>query len=70
MKYYVNSQQQPTGEHEVHKNQGCPTPAAPHHQIDLGDFASCYPAVEEAKRRYPEWEIDGCKHCSPLCHTR
>lgn len=70
MKYYVNSNEQPTGEHEVHQAVGCPHPAEAQNQIDLGDFPNCEPAVQEAKRRFPQWEIDGCKWCSPACHTR
>lgn len=70
MRYYVNGRQQPTGEHEVHKAVGCPTPAATENQIDLGDFTSCRPAVNEAKRKFPQWDIDGCKYCSPECHTK
>ena len=69
--YYMNKNPQPqSGDYEVHR-MGCPTPAAPENQIHLGAFASCHPAVAEAKRRWPHLahKINGCAHCSPLCHT-
>ena len=47
--YYMNQNPQPqSGDYEVHR-MGCPTPAAPENQIHLGAFASCHPAVAEAK---------------------
>ena len=70
MRYYVNRTAQPTGEHEVHQNVGCPHPADPVNRVDLGEFSECRPAVQEARDRFPQWEIDGCAHCCPACHTR
>lgn len=68
MRYYVNTNAQPNGDHEVHKEVGCPTPADPKNRKYLGDFSSCVGAVAEAKKHYPT--ADGCKHCSPECHSR
>lgn len=67
MRYYVNTNAQTNGDHEVHKSVGCPTPAASANQLDLGDFANCHGAVAAAKIRYPT--ADGCANCSPECHT-
>ncbi len=36
---------------------------------ELGNFSDCREAIKEAKKRYPDWRIDGCKHCSPKCHN-
>lgn len=56
----------PGGNHEVHK-EGCQWWPADGNREDLGEFSSCYGAVEEAKKRgYPK--VDGCKDCCPACH--
>jgi hypothetical protein len=67
MRYYVNTNQQPNGDHEVHRETVCPTPAAPSNRRDLGDFTNCVDAVREAKKIYPT--ANGCANCSPACHT-
>jgi len=67
MRYYVNTNAQANGDHEVHKEIGCPTPAASENRKYLGDFATCAPAVAEAKKTYSK--ADGCANCSPECHT-
>ncbi len=67
-RYYVNKNAQDNGDHEVHKTEGCPTPADEGNRLDLGDFASCQEAVREAKKHYAQ--SDGCANCSPACHTR
>lgn len=66
-RYYVNTNSQVTGEHEVHKD-GCPTPADFSNRLYLGYFNSCHEAVREARKQYNN--VDGCRNCSPLCHTR
>jgi len=68
-KYYVNKNAQPTGEHEVHK-EGCSYMPSTQNAEYLGVFLDCYGAVAEAKRVHPNWDIDGCAHCSPDCHTK
>jgi hypothetical protein len=68
MRYYVNTNPQPNGDHEVHKDDpNCPTPAAPQNRRYLGDHPSCYTAVIQAKLVYPT--ANGCAYCSPQCHT-
>jgi hypothetical protein len=67
MNYYVNKHAQSNGDHEVH-TQTCRFLPSEHNQKYLGDFSSCEPAVEEAKKTDPL--ADGCKFCSPSCHTR
>ena len=66
-RYYVNTNAQPTGEHEVHRD-GCPTPADVSNRKYLGEFTTCHGAVREAKKHYSN--VDGCANCSPDCHTR
>jgi len=68
MRYYVNTQAQYNGDHEVHQATGCPTPAAAQHQKDLGDHPNCQSAVRAAKQYYTQ--TNGCAHCSPTCHTQ
>lgn len=63
--YYVNTNAQSTGEHEVHKK-GCSYfPDAP---LYLGYFADCKEAITEAKEHYSN--VDGCYYCCLECHTR
>lgn len=68
MRYYVNANAQPTGEHEVHLANGCMFPAAPRNQVDLGEHPNCQSALRAAKQRYSN--VDGCVHCTPSCHSR
>jgi hypothetical protein len=68
MRYYVNTQAQNNGDHEVHKATGCPTPAAAQHQKDLGDHPDCQSAVRAAKKYYAQ--SNGCANCVPACHTQ
>lgn len=65
-KYYVNKQAQANGDHEVHKD-GCNYMPSQSNQQFLGDFATCYEAVREAKRYYSR--SNGCYFCSRECHT-
>lgn len=66
-KYYVNNRRQSNGDHEVH-SESCPYLLAIESKTYLGEFSSCFPAVAKAKQTYPS--ADGCKTCSPACHTR
>lgn len=63
--YYVNNEAQSTGEHEVHAY-GCTY--FPSNRTYLGEFASCWGAITEAKKYYGN--VDGCCWCSRACHTR
>lgn len=65
-KYYVNKNEQETGEHEVHKS-GCSWMPDSDNRIYLGDFTSCHGAVKKAKEYYDD--VDGCYYCSNDCHN-
>ena len=67
MRYYVNKNAQNTGEHEVHA-QSCSFCPAEANRLYLGDFTTCKPAVQEAKKHYSK--VDGCYYCARDCHTR
>lgn len=67
--YYLNQNQQPNGDYEVHTST-CSFLPAPANREYLGDFTHCPQAVGEAKRRHPTWHrINGCYYCSLACHT-
>ncbi|MDZ7840828.1 MAG: hypothetical protein U5R46_08420 [Gammaproteobacteria bacterium] len=65
-RYYVNKNAQANGDHEVHR-EGCNFFPDPENRIYLGDFTSCRPAVQEAKKHYRQ--SNGCFYCSRECHT-
>lgn len=65
-KYYVNTNSQPNGDHEVH-TEGCSRLPLPQNRKYLGEFTSCEPAVREAKKTYPT--ADGCFYCCRPCHN-
>ncbi|MEQ8443003.1 MAG: hypothetical protein RIM33_14785 [Alphaproteobacteria bacterium] len=65
--YYVNKNAQSTGEHEVHET-GCSFLPDQQNRVYLGDFLSCGPAVQEAKKHYNN--VDGCYFCCNPCHTK
>ena len=64
--YCVNKQAQNNGDHEVHK-EGCLWYPLAYNRINLGYFHSCHGAVVEARKYYIQ--VNGCAHCSPVCHT-
>lgn len=66
--YYLNSNQQANGDHEVHRSD-CTYLPAPANQIALGAHSGCNLAVAKARQMYPSARINGCAYCSPLCHT-
>lgn len=67
MRYYVNKNAQPTGEHEVHKSSCSWLPDA-ENRIYLGDYDKATDALKEAKKYYSN--VDGCYYCCPEIHTR
>lgn len=67
MRYYVNKNAQPTGEHEIHKSTCVWLPDA-ENRTYLGEFDNSYDAKEAAKKYYNN--VDGCKNCCPEIHTR
>lgn len=64
--YYVNSNAQSNGDHEVHKS-GCSYMPSANNRISLGDHSTCHSAVTAAKRYYNK--VNGCYYCSNACHT-
>ncbi|WP_228520705.1 hypothetical protein [Flavobacterium sp. JLP] len=66
MNYYVNQNAQSNGDHEVH-TENCEYLPSLVNRNYLGDYSSCKPAVDEAKKTYSQ--SNGCKTCCPNCHT-
>ncbi len=66
MYYYVNTQAQTNGDHEVH-NSSCSFLPLPQNRLYLGDFDGCWKAVVEARKHYAK--SNGCFFCSNACHT-
>jgi hypothetical protein len=69
--YYINKNPQSvpeSGEHEVHKDSNCSKAPFPENRISLGDFSDCKDALTEARKRFPDWKIDGCEECNNECH--
>lgn len=66
--YCVNSNAQPTGEHEVHNLATCTVLPNPENRVPLGEHLTCQTAVAAARNIYSN--VDGCAVCSPACHTR
>jgi hypothetical protein len=64
--YCVNRNSQSNGDHEVHVYSCSYLPAA-ENRLYLGDFATCGPAVTEAKKHYAQ--SNGCYYCCNPCHT-
>ncbi len=60
--YYLNLHEQPEGEHEIHTDGCLYFPAAKNAEY-LGRYIYAVNALAEAKRRYPRWNINGCRHC-------
>jgi len=65
-KYYVNTNSQSNGDHEVHTSDCSYLPRAENRK-DLGCFSNCRGAVTEAKKYYRK--SNGCYYCSRECHT-
>jgi hypothetical protein len=65
--YYVNTNAQANGDHEVHKD-GCDHMPSLVNREYLGVYDNCQDAVDKAKEKYST--ADGCKFCCPKCHTR
>lgn len=66
MRYYVNQNAQPNGDHEVH-TYNCTHGPEDWNRTYLGDFTSCTEAVRQAKTIYRQ--SNGCYYCSNACHT-
>jgi len=66
-KYYVNDNDQPSGEHEVHA-EWCKYVPQIYSKTYLGVFADSHAAVRQARTVYVN--VDGCANCCPLSHTK
>lgn len=66
MKYYVNTNAQSNGDHEVHTETCYYLPSSSNRKY-LGDFSNCKDAVAEAKKTYSK--SNGCAFCCNSCHT-
>lgn len=64
--YYVNTNPQKNGDHEVHKSNCQYLPNILNRKY-LGDYSNCKDAVAEAKKTYKQ--SNGCKTCCSDCHT-
>lgn len=65
--YYVNINEQSTGEHEVHQD-GCKHLPEYENRKILGSFSNCSEALKEAKKHYSN--VDGCFYCCTECHKK
>ncbi len=65
--YYVNTNPQKNGDHEVHRYDCQYLPSILNRKY-LGEFSNCKDAVTEAKKTYRQ--SNGCKTCSQDCHTQ
>lgn len=66
MRFYVNKNAQPNGDHEVHRYD-CSWLPDMENRIYLGDFSTSQAAVREARRYYTK--VNGCYYCCPESHT-
>lgn len=65
--YYINTDAQPTGEHEVHED-GCTWLTFVVNEKYLGFFTDCQEAIQHA--RSLGYNPDGCYYCCRPCHNR
>ncbi|QLH66865.1 hypothetical protein HXV88_10650 [Aeromonas veronii] len=64
--YFVNTEPQKNGDHEVHVA-GCAHAPQPHHRKALGQLENCEQAVSVAKVFFNQ--SNGCYYCCNQCHT-
>ncbi|MFT3822854.1 MAG: hypothetical protein QM731_02995 [Chitinophagaceae bacterium] len=67
LRYYVSKHAQSNGDHEVH-HEDCAWLPKPENLKPLGEHTHCSTAVHAAKVYYNQ--VNGCKYCSPSCHTQ
>lgn len=65
MYFYVNSNAQPNGDHEVHR-EDCRWLPSVENREGLGFFNTSQEAVDAARHRY--FQADGCCYCCPESH--
>ncbi|WP_414024129.1 hypothetical protein [Carnobacterium maltaromaticum] len=67
--YICNKNTDKNGLHEVHTTI-CSRLPLPQNQLDIGYFYDCHAAIKQLKVWNPgKTNFDGCKYCSPSCHT-
>ncbi len=66
MRYYVNTNAQANGDHEVH-TLGCSFFPNGENAKYLGDFTNCRAAVHAAQVYYSQ--VNGCYYCVRECNT-
>ena len=67
MKYYVHTQTDNQGDHEVHTELCTHLPREQNREY-LGNFIGCESAVLVAKNR-GYTRVNGCRWCCERCHT-
>ena len=65
MRYYVNTNAQANGDHEVHRAT-CSWLPDERNRLYLGEFYSSKDAVKEARKYF--YRVDGCAFCCPESH--
>lgn len=66
--FCVNRNPQDNGDHEVHDlSAGCSFLPEPSNRIALGNYATCWGAVQAAQSYYSQ--VNGCYYCAPACNT-
>lgn len=69
--YYLDAIPDDGGIREVHEASCIFVPADENHRIPLGNFNSCWDAIEVVgERHYSPSIVDGCVFCSPECRMR
>lgn len=66
-RFYVNTNSQSNGDHEVHEDNYCSNAPSQFNRKDLGYHTDCHGAVREAKKTYSK--ANGCYYCCRPCHT-
>ena len=66
-KYYMNSNAQSNGDHEVHK-EGCVWLTKTKNPVYIGLHGTCHSAMLSAKKLFKQ--CNGCATCSKDCHTQ
>lgn len=66
--FYINKNQQENGDYEVHTT-GCTHAPVEQNRVGIGYFDNSIQAVAEAKRKWPNAQINGCYYCCPESNT-
>ncbi len=66
--YYANINADEKGLNEVHTST-CAWLPSESNRATIGQYDNCRLAIAAMKQANPSHKFDGCKHCSPSCHT-